>query len=131
MSNLTEDQLKLIEEKRQKALKLKQRKNALLSADQFSSTSQNFNNKQHFNLSPAENLTQNTDVLIRGAANQQLQCTVVSDDRFSITCKYNPTLISAFKTIPSRRYDPSTQSWTFLLSDFSTLGKLLKIILDE
>uniref|UniRef100_H2Z050 SWI/SNF-related matrix-associated actin-dependent regulator of chromatin subfamily A-like protein 1 n=1 Tax=Ciona savignyi TaxID=51511 RepID=H2Z050_CIOSA len=57
-----------------------------------------------------------------------LQCTVIEGNRFSVTCSYNVKLVSAFKSIPSRRYDSITKKWNFSLSDHGPLGSKVKSV---
>ena len=128
MSNLTDDQLKLIEENRQKALKLKQQKHLSLSKRSSTKTSnsvKHFYTKYHSNnsSSPTKVFSPQNDDLIKREGNEKLLCKLVDDDRFVIICKYNPKLIAVFKSIKSRRYEPETKAWTFLVADFSLLGE--------
>ncbi|XP_078494415.1 SWI/SNF-related matrix-associated actin-dependent regulator of chromatin subfamily A-like protein 1 [Ciona intestinalis] len=57
-----------------------------------------------------------------------LKCTVIQGNRFSVTCPYNPKLVTIFKSIASRRYDPATKKWNFSTSDHATLASKVRSI---
>uniref|UniRef100_F6ZN89 SWI/SNF-related matrix-associated actin-dependent regulator of chromatin subfamily A-like protein 1 n=1 Tax=Ciona intestinalis TaxID=7719 RepID=F6ZN89_CIOIN len=54
------------------------------------------------------------------------KCTVIQGNRFSVTCPYNPKLVTVFKSIASRRYDPATKKWNFSTSDHATLASKVR-----
>ncbi|KAI1898317.1 hypothetical protein AGOR_G00071080 [Albula goreensis] len=49
------------------------------------------------------------------------KCVPHSAERFRVEVSYNAELITVFKTIPSRNYDPATKMWNFSLQDYSQL----------
>ncbi|MBN3295212.1 SMAL1 protein, partial [Amia calva] len=49
------------------------------------------------------------------------RCVFHMTDRFRVEVGYNADLISVFKNIPSRNYDPATKMWNFCLQDYSQL----------
>nr|XP_055071206.1 SWI/SNF-related matrix-associated actin-dependent regulator of chromatin subfamily A-like protein 1 isoform X2 [Misgurnus anguillicaudatus] len=49
------------------------------------------------------------------------RCVSHSDDRFRVEVGYNAELIAAFKSIPSKNYDPATKTWNFSLKDYQML----------
>ena len=123
MSKLTDEQLKTIEEKRQKALEIK--KNKHISLITHSNENVNKTNSTSF-VSPCDSKSSSIN----------LKCDVVEDNKFAVFCKYSPKLVAVFKSIPSRSYNPTKKTWTFCLSDFSTLGKhksffLITVLLSE
>ena len=114
MSSLTPNQLQQIEENRKKALKLKKEKASLASSSSALSGSSAVDKCGSSN----SQIFSSDQQSIKG-----LQCNAVGEDRFVVTCNYSSKLISIFKTIPSKQYDPASKSWTFSLSDFSNLRK--------
>ncbi|KAL1770599.1 SWI SNF-related matrix-associated actin-dependent regulator of chromatin subfamily A 1 [Sigmodon hispidus] len=44
-------------------------------------------------------------------------------DRFQVKIGYNGELVAAFKSLPSRRYDPVTKTWDFSMTDYRALMK--------
>lgn len=110
MSSLTTDQLKKIEEKRQKALELKQKKGcATLSFD--------------LDVHTRNGSTMPNSSFANRFIDKNVKCSVVNGGKFTVFCKYSPNIVSVFKSIPSRWYNPTSKTWTFPLSDFSLLGK--------
>ncbi|KAK3569061.1 hypothetical protein QTP86_021529 [Hemibagrus guttatus] len=49
------------------------------------------------------------------------KCAPHSEGRFRVEVGYNAELITVFKTIPSRNYDPVTKMWNFSLEDYKQL----------
>ncbi|KAG7330920.1 hypothetical protein KOW79_004889 [Hemibagrus wyckioides] len=49
------------------------------------------------------------------------KCVPHSEGRFRVEVGYNAELITVFKTIPSRNYDPVTKMWNFSLEDYKQL----------
>ncbi|KAM9710026.1 SWI/SNF-related matrix-associated actin-dependent regulator of chromatin subfamily A-like protein 1 [Menidia menidia] len=49
------------------------------------------------------------------------RCVPHADGRFRVEVGYNAELIAAFKSIPSKNYDPSTKTWNFSLEDHALL----------
>ncbi|NXI55575.1 SMAL1 protein, partial [Chloroceryle aenea] len=48
------------------------------------------------------------------------KCVKYREDRFQVEIGYNAELISVFKKIPSKSYDPTTKKWNFSLEDYSS-----------
>ncbi|XP_053328064.1 SWI/SNF-related matrix-associated actin-dependent regulator of chromatin subfamily A-like protein 1 [Spea bombifrons] len=49
------------------------------------------------------------------------RCVRHPENRFRVEVGYNAELISLFKTIPSKSYDPATKMWNFSQDDYATL----------
>ncbi|XP_017326401.1 SWI/SNF-related matrix-associated actin-dependent regulator of chromatin subfamily A-like protein 1 isoform X1 [Ictalurus punctatus] len=49
------------------------------------------------------------------------KCVPHSEERFRVEVGYNAELITVFKNIPSRNYDPVTKMWNFKLEDYKQL----------
>ncbi|MCJ8732791.1 hypothetical protein PDJAM_G00215370 [Pangasius djambal] len=49
------------------------------------------------------------------------KCVPHSEERFRVEVGYNAELITVFKNIPSRNYDPATKMWNFSLEDYKQL----------
>ncbi|XP_075685205.1 SWI/SNF-related matrix-associated actin-dependent regulator of chromatin subfamily A-like protein 1 [Rhinoderma darwinii] len=49
------------------------------------------------------------------------RCVKHADERFRVEVGYNAELISLFKGIPSKNYDPATKMWNFSLEDYPSL----------
>ncbi|XP_060732865.1 SWI/SNF-related matrix-associated actin-dependent regulator of chromatin subfamily A-like protein 1 [Tachysurus vachellii] len=49
------------------------------------------------------------------------KCVPHSEERFRVEVGYNIELITVFKSIPSRNYDPVTKLWNFSLQDYKQL----------
>lgn len=49
------------------------------------------------------------------------RCVSHSDDRFRVEVGYHAGLISVFKSIPSKNYDPATKMWNFSLEHYQML----------
>ncbi|XP_069472910.1 SWI/SNF-related matrix-associated actin-dependent regulator of chromatin subfamily A-like protein 1 [Ambystoma mexicanum] len=49
------------------------------------------------------------------------RCLVHAKDRFCVEVGFNAELITLFKTIPSRNYDPAAKMWNFGLEDYKNL----------
>ncbi|XP_053090397.1 SWI/SNF-related matrix-associated actin-dependent regulator of chromatin subfamily A-like protein 1 isoform X2 [Pangasianodon hypophthalmus] len=49
------------------------------------------------------------------------KCVPHSEERFRVEVGYNAELITVFKNIPSRNYDPVTKMWNFSLEDYKQL----------
>ncbi|XP_029460978.1 SWI/SNF-related matrix-associated actin-dependent regulator of chromatin subfamily A-like protein 1 isoform X2 [Rhinatrema bivittatum] len=54
------------------------------------------------------------------------KCVKHSEDRFQVEVGYNAKLISLFKTVPSRHYDPASKMWNFKLEDYNDLMKAVR-----
>ncbi|NXC43425.1 SMAL1 protein, partial [Penelope pileata] len=48
------------------------------------------------------------------------KCVKYGEDRFQVEIGYNVELITLFKKIPSRNYDPAMKKWNFSLEDYSS-----------
>ncbi|XP_040913940.1 SWI/SNF-related matrix-associated actin-dependent regulator of chromatin subfamily A-like protein 1 [Toxotes jaculatrix] len=49
------------------------------------------------------------------------KCVPHTEDRFRVEVGYHAELISVFKSIPSKNYDPATKMWNFSLKDYQQL----------
>ncbi|XP_073701249.1 thioredoxin domain-containing protein 6 [Garra rufa] len=49
------------------------------------------------------------------------KCVSHSENRFRVEVGYHADLITVFKTIPSKNYDPATKMWNFSLEDYQML----------
>ncbi|RXN16995.1 SWI SNF-related matrix-associated actin-dependent regulator of chromatin subfamily A 1 [Labeo rohita] len=49
------------------------------------------------------------------------KCVPHSENRFRVEVGYHADLITVFKTIPSKNYDPATRMWNFSLEDYQML----------
>uniref|UniRef100_A0A8C3W6C3 SWI/SNF-related matrix-associated actin-dependent regulator of chromatin subfamily A-like protein 1 n=1 Tax=Catagonus wagneri TaxID=51154 RepID=A0A8C3W6C3_9CETA len=56
----------------------------------------------------------------KAAGSQQGTC-IRKGDRFQVKIGYNEELVAAFKSLPSRRYDPATKMWNFSMTDYNAL----------
>ncbi|XP_048724582.2 SWI/SNF-related matrix-associated actin-dependent regulator of chromatin subfamily A-like protein 1 isoform X4 [Caretta caretta] len=54
------------------------------------------------------------------------RCVKHSEDRFQVEVGYNAELITVFKSIPSKRYDPAMKIWNFSLEDYRSLMEAVK-----
>ncbi|VVC28544.1 Helicase superfamily 1/2, ATP-binding domain,Helicase, C-terminal,P-loop containing nucleoside [Cinara cedri] len=128
MSSLTDEQRKMIEEKKKAAqakLALKFGMKTTPSIPQSAKINYNNNNNQctlsktgsimsptssniktsHNSYSKNQNIQ--SKVMIRGT------CELISKDRFTVHVAYHQQLISIFKTIQNKLYDPKTSEWSF------------------
>ncbi|XP_036872336.2 SWI/SNF-related matrix-associated actin-dependent regulator of chromatin subfamily A-like protein 1 isoform X1 [Manis javanica] len=55
------------------------------------------------------------------AVSSQRGTCVRSGDRFQVQIGYSAELITVFKSLPSRSYDPATKTWNFSMTDYSAL----------
>ncbi|TRY66199.1 hypothetical protein DNTS_028309 [Danionella cerebrum] len=60
-------------------------------------------------------LTKAAAALVKG------KCVAHSENRFRVEVGYNADLITLFKSIPSKNYDPATKMWNFSLEDYNIL----------
>uniref|UniRef100_A0A1A8R8W9 SWI/SNF-related matrix-associated actin-dependent regulator of chromatin subfamily A-like protein 1 n=2 Tax=Nothobranchius rachovii TaxID=451742 RepID=A0A1A8R8W9_9TELE len=51
------------------------------------------------------------------------QCVPHAENRFRVEVGYHAELIAAFRSIPSRNFDPATKKWNFSLADYGLLMK--------
>nr|XP_033802534.1 SWI/SNF-related matrix-associated actin-dependent regulator of chromatin subfamily A-like protein 1 [Geotrypetes seraphini]XP_033802535.1 SWI/SNF-related matrix-associated actin-dependent regulator of chromatin subfamily A-like protein 1 [Geotrypetes seraphini]XP_033802537.1 SWI/SNF-related matrix-associated actin-dependent regulator of chromatin subfamily A-like protein 1 [Geotrypetes seraphini] len=56
------------------------------------------------------------------------KCMKHSEDRFRVEVGYNAELISLFKTLPSRNYDPVSKMWNFNLEDYNDLMQAVQCL---
>uniref|UniRef100_A0A8C8S1K4 SWI/SNF-related matrix-associated actin-dependent regulator of chromatin subfamily A-like protein 1 n=1 Tax=Pelusios castaneus TaxID=367368 RepID=A0A8C8S1K4_9SAUR len=56
----------------------------------------------------------------------QGRCVKHQQDRFRVEVGYNAELISVFKRIPSKSYDPAMKMWNFSLEDYRSLMEAVK-----
>uniref|UniRef100_A0A8C5EZZ7 SWI/SNF-related matrix-associated actin-dependent regulator of chromatin subfamily A-like protein 1 n=1 Tax=Gopherus evgoodei TaxID=1825980 RepID=A0A8C5EZZ7_9SAUR len=54
------------------------------------------------------------------------RCMKHREDRFRVEVGYNAELVSVFKSIPSKAYDPATKIWNFSLEDYRSLMEAVK-----
>uniref|UniRef100_A0A9J8AIT3 SWI/SNF-related matrix-associated actin-dependent regulator of chromatin subfamily A-like protein 1 n=1 Tax=Cyprinus carpio carpio TaxID=630221 RepID=A0A9J8AIT3_CYPCA len=52
------------------------------------------------------------------------KCVSHSENRFRVEVGYHAELITVFKTVPSKNYDPATRMWNFSLEDYQMLTAL-------
>ncbi|KAM9805139.1 SWI/SNF-related matrix-associated actin-dependent regulator of chromatin subfamily A-like protein 1 [Neosynchiropus ocellatus] len=64
---------------------------------------------------PSHSTAAKASISVRG------KCVPHSDDRFRVEVRYQPELITVFKSIPSKCYDPATKMWNFNLMDYRLL----------
>ncbi|KAK2506440.1 hypothetical protein MC885_012458 [Smutsia gigantea] len=57
------------------------------------------------------------------AVSTQRGTCVRNGDRFQVQIGYSAELITVFKSLPSRSYDPATKTWNFSMTDYSALMK--------
>uniref|UniRef100_A0A673CLZ0 SWI/SNF-related matrix-associated actin-dependent regulator of chromatin subfamily A-like protein 1 n=1 Tax=Sphaeramia orbicularis TaxID=375764 RepID=A0A673CLZ0_9TELE len=50
------------------------------------------------------------------------KCVPHTEDRFRVEVGYHAELISVFKSIPSKNFDPATKMWNFSLTDYQQLS---------
>ncbi|XP_054827909.1 SWI/SNF-related matrix-associated actin-dependent regulator of chromatin subfamily A-like protein 1 isoform X2 [Eublepharis macularius] len=55
------------------------------------------------------------------------KCVKHSEDRFQVNIGYNAELIEMFRSLPSKKYDPTTKMWNFSLEDYSHLKAVEQI----
>uniref|UniRef100_H2Z049 HARP domain-containing protein n=1 Tax=Ciona savignyi TaxID=51511 RepID=H2Z049_CIOSA len=130
MPNYTEEQKKRMEANRLRALRIRSEKAAAVKT-----ATTGFGTTNHSKLQmnkPLYDTSNNKAFSPATSSNKHpqsvLQCTVIEGNRFSVTCSYNVKLVSAFKSIPSRRYDSITKKWNFSLSDHGPLGSKVKSV---
>ncbi|XP_059024082.1 SWI/SNF-related matrix-associated actin-dependent regulator of chromatin subfamily A-like protein 1 [Mustela lutreola] len=58
----------------------------------------------------------------KAGSSQEGRC-IRSGDRFQVKIGYNAELITVFKRLPSRSYDPATKTWNFSMTDYGALMK--------
>ncbi|XP_064517334.1 SWI/SNF-related matrix-associated actin-dependent regulator of chromatin subfamily A-like protein 1 [Pseudopipra pipra] len=49
------------------------------------------------------------------------KCVKYGEDRFQVEIGYNAELVSVFKKVPSKAYDPALKKWNFSLGDYCSL----------
>ncbi|XP_043851021.1 SWI/SNF-related matrix-associated actin-dependent regulator of chromatin subfamily A-like protein 1 isoform X2 [Dromiciops gliroides] len=54
------------------------------------------------------------------------KCSKKGGGRFQVEIGYNSELLAVFKSLPSRKYDPSTKMWDFSLTDYKPLMKAVQ-----
>lgn len=103
-TNLSEAQLKRIEENRQKALQKQQSSRTL----------------QNENKSPTKATSLNSN---------HGRCVLLQDepDRFEVIIGYNKELIDLFKTVNGRRYNGDTKTWSFSMRQHDELINKVKL----
>uniref|UniRef100_A0A673CK16 SWI/SNF-related matrix-associated actin-dependent regulator of chromatin subfamily A-like protein 1 n=1 Tax=Sphaeramia orbicularis TaxID=375764 RepID=A0A673CK16_9TELE len=57
------------------------------------------------------------------------KCVPHTEDRFRVEVGYHAELISVFKSIPSKNFDPATKMWNFSLTDYQQLSMYIVEIL--
>ncbi|XP_075037202.1 SWI/SNF-related matrix-associated actin-dependent regulator of chromatin subfamily A-like protein 1 [Mixophyes fleayi] len=57
----------------------------------------------------------------RNLSATKARCVRHAEGRFRVEVGYNAEIISLFKSIPSKNYDPTTKLWNFSLEDYTTL----------
>uniref|UniRef100_T1IRL8 SWI/SNF-related matrix-associated actin-dependent regulator of chromatin subfamily A-like protein 1 n=1 Tax=Strigamia maritima TaxID=126957 RepID=T1IRL8_STRMM len=114
VGDLTAEQLRRMEESRQKALLKKAKIAAAKQLNQPSKTSINTPSttqaKDSVNrvaVKLISNRVQNTTKLIKA------KCVLMSNERFVVVVGYHQQLIEVFKTIPTRMFDIKTKNWSF------------------
>ncbi|XP_076821185.1 SWI/SNF-related matrix-associated actin-dependent regulator of chromatin subfamily A-like protein 1 isoform X1 [Clavelina lepadiformis] len=132
MSNLTEAQLKRIEENRQRALFLKSKKNSVnddiaVNADKKLTAMSKLYNRQHSRKLSTTNVSAQMQKS-NNAGKTTLSCQLTDGDRFTVTCKYDPKLVIVFKSVSSRRFDPETKIWSFDVNDHNYLASKLNVL---
>jgi SWI/SNF-related matrix-associated actin-dependent regulator 1 of chromatin subfamily A len=110
---LTEEQLKRIEENRLKALQIKK---------QFNNTNNTTNistiNSNNLNFTKKIEPPKQSEMLITG------KCLYSNDEpetRFEVHVGYHKGLIDLFKTIKTKKYEPTTKRWSFSLDNHDEL----------
>lgn len=109
-TQLSAEQLKRIEENRNRALKRKLDRSKERPTTQHGSPSHK---------RPASSVF---------VSDKSVQYTSIDDKTFSINFKYNPIVVNVCKEIPSRNYDVSSKSWTFSSKHFSLICQKLKAV---
>lgn len=61
-----------------------------------------------------------------------LKCSLLSEERFCVTLSnFSNQVTDAFKTIPSRNYDPNKRLWSFHMKDYKDFVKMVKGLGDK
>jgi len=113
MSKLSEEQLKMIEENRKKALQLKQRKTKTLNNFVQSNTPYTGQNFKPFSKKVEDPVPSTVTTLT---------CKQINNNRFVVNCKYDKKLINVFKKISSKSYNPEDKTWSFSMNHFDLLA---------
>ncbi|KAM8934050.1 SWI/SNF-related matrix-associated actin-dependent regulator of chromatin subfamily A-like protein 1 [Pelodytes ibericus] len=64
---------------------------------------------------------QNTAAVVNVKVATKGRCVKHAENRFCVVVGYNAALITLFKNIPSKAYDPSTKMWNFSMDDYNSL----------
>lgn len=139
-SKLTPEQLKRMEENRQRALKIQQAN--MLNQQKSSSSSSSSTFTKHpsdikpnnvSNVTTLQNMNnQNTKPAEKTSPTKQSngtidsthgKCAYLADelDRFEIIVGYNQALINLFKSVGSRKYEPTTKRWNFSIKNYEDI----------
>jgi len=120
MSELTEDQMKRMEENRRRALAIKSAKSV---ADVDTVIKQLPLNGKPCSTSSKNSISQQIGYKMtsKEIGVSVFKCSFLQSDRFLVTCPYNAKFVTVFKSIASRRFDPASKEWSFNLSDYDTL----------
>ncbi|KAG7227483.1 hypothetical protein INR49_005297 [Caranx melampygus] len=70
---------------------------------------------------PSSSSTLNAVPAKKPAVSVRGKCVPHSEGRFRVEVSYHAELIAAFKSIPSKNYDPATKMWSFSLEDYQQL----------
>lgn len=119
MSKLSEEQLKMIEENRKRALQLKQRKTKTLNNFVQSNTPYTGQNFKPFSKKVEDPVPSTVTTLT---------CKQINNNRFVVNCKYDKKLINVFKKISSKSYNPEDKTWSFSMNHFDLLGEVISKI---
>jgi SWI/SNF-related matrix-associated actin-dependent regulator 1 of chromatin subfamily A len=128
---LTEEQIKRMEENRQKALQIKR---------QHKSTNENNLANEPLKTTSANTSTTNTNLSSTSVSTSTGSAPVSSNSgkcvyfdsedgetRFEVILGYNKLLIDLFKTIPSRKYNPDTKRWNFSIKHYDDFINKVKL----
>lgn len=74
--------------------------------------------------SPKKNASSSSQIIAKPSV--KVSITLISTNRFSIHSEYNSQLNSIFKTIDSKRWDPDSKKWSFLIKDFENILSQMK-----
>jgi SWI/SNF-related matrix-associated actin-dependent regulator 1 of chromatin subfamily A len=140
-SKLTPEQLKRMEENRQRALQLKQKSSDCLTTTaanqssapvaKSSTNNQPVVNKINSTVSNQQTSPPKSTPAATGPSaitSQSGKCVFMdeeSEPRFEVHIGYNKSIIDLFKSITSKRYDPVTKRWNFSMKHYDEL--LLRI----
>ena len=135
-SNLSEEVLQMIEEKRRQAIERRKQLQAIKAQPNEmtnqSNSMHNMTNIRHKEPDPRPEVPQKKSKSDTSMIKTQIKGSVrlISHKRFEVTIDYNQQVVTVLRNLSSRDYNPTTKRWSFDLNEYKKLLSDLRSLHD-